>query len=235
MTRQAVTYRKQRVLLAGDAAHVHPPMGGQGLNIGVQDAVNLGWKLAQVVKQIAPDSLLDTYEAERHPVAARVLRNTMAHVALNRTDPRTRALNEIVSGLLRMDEPRRSFAAMMSGLDLHYDLGDGHPLLGRRMPDLDLVTADGPMQVFTLLHRARPVLLNFGAPGGIAIAGWTDRVQLVDTEYRGAWELPAHETVSAPTAVLVRPDGYVAWVGERTQAGLTDALTKWFGASAGTS
>ncbi|MCA6100040.1 FAD-dependent monooxygenase [Bradyrhizobium australafricanum] len=234
MTRQALTYRKQRVLLAGDAAHVHPPMGGQGLNIGVQDAVNLGWKLAQVVKQIAPDSLLDTYEAERHPVAARVLRNTMAHVALNRTDPRTQALNEIVSGLLRMDEPRRCFAAMMSGLDLHYDLGDGHPLLGRRMPDLDLVTANGPMQVFALLHRARPVLLNFGEPGGIAITGWTDRVQLVDAEYRGAWELPAQGTVSAPTAVLVRPDGYVAWVGERTQAGLTEALTKWFGASAAT-
>ncbi|MCS3445516.1 MULTISPECIES: FAD-dependent monooxygenase [Bradyrhizobium] len=234
MTRQAVTYRKQRVLLAGDAAHVHPPMGGQGLNIGVQDAVNLGWKLAQVVKQIAPDNLLDTYEAERHPVARRVLRNTMAHVALNRTDPHTRALNEIVSDLLRMDEPRRSFAAMMSGLDLHYDLGDGHPLLGRRMPDLDLVTADGPMQLFALLHRARPVLLNFGAPGGIAIAGWTDRVQLVDAAYRGAWELPAHGTASPPTAVLVRPDGYAAWVGERTQAGLTEALTKWFGASAGT-
>ncbi|MGY4256165.1 3-(3-hydroxy-phenyl)propionate hydroxylase [Bradyrhizobium sp. USDA 4516] len=234
MTRQALTYRKQRVLLAGDAAHVHPPMGGQGLNIGVQDAVNLGWKLAQVVKQIAPDSLLDTYEAERHPVAARVLRNTMAHVALNRTDPRTKALNEIVSDLLRMDVPRKCFAAMMSGLDLHYDLGDGHPLLGRRMPDLDLVTANGPVQVFALLQRARPVLLNFGEPGGIAIAGWTDRVQLVDAEYRGAWELPAHGTVSAPTAVLVRPDGYVAWVGERTQAGLTEALTKWFGASAGT-
>ncbi|SDD56672.1 3-(3-hydroxy-phenyl)propionate hydroxylase [Bradyrhizobium brasilense] len=235
MTRQALTYRKQRVLLAGDAAHVHPPMGGQGLNIGVQDAVNLGWKLAQVVKQIAPDSLLDTYEAERHPVAARVLRNTMAHVALNRTDPRTRALHEIVSDLLRMEEPRRSFAAMMSGLDLHYDLGDGHPLLGRRMPDLDLVTADGPMHVFALLHRARLVLLNFGEPDGIAIAGWTDRVQLVDAKYRGAWELPAQGTVSAPTAVLVRSDGYVAWVGERTQAGLTEALTKWFGASAGTS
>ncbi|MGY3132527.1 3-(3-hydroxy-phenyl)propionate hydroxylase [Bradyrhizobium sp. USDA 4501] len=234
MTRQAVTYRKQRVLLAGDAAHVHPPMGGQGLNIGVQDAVNLGWKLAQVVKQIASDSLLDTYEAERHPVAARVLRNTMAHVALNRTDPRTKALNEIVSDLLRMDVPRKCFAAMMSGLDLHYDLGDGHPLLGRRMPDLDLVTANGPVQVFALLQRARPVLLNFGEPGGIAIAGWTDRVQLVDAEYRGAWELPAHGTVSAPIAVLVRPDGYVAWVGEGTRAGLTEALTKWFGASAGT-
>ncbi|MGY3498271.1 FAD-dependent monooxygenase [Bradyrhizobium sp. USDA 4502] len=234
MTRQAVTYRKQRVLLAGDAAHVHPPMGGQGLNIGVQDAVNLGWKLAQVVKQIAPDSLLDTYEAERHPVAARVLRNTMAHVALNRTDPRTRALSEIVSDLLRMDEPRKCFAAMMSGLDLHYDLGDGHPLLGRRMPDLDLATANGPMHVFALLHHARPVLLNFGEPGGIAIAGWTDRVQLVDAANRGAWELPVHGTVSAPTAVLVRPDGYVAWVGERTLAGLSEALTKWFGASAAT-
>ncbi|MGF6428144.1 hypothetical protein ABIE91_003364 [Bradyrhizobium elkanii] len=196
--------------------------------------MNLVWKLAQVVRQIAPDNLLDTYEAERHPVAARVLRNTMAHVALNRTDARTRALNEIVSDLLRMDEPRRCFAAMMSGLDLHYDLGEGHPLLGHRMPDLDLVTADGPMQVFALLHCARPVLLNFGAPGSIAITGWTDRVQLVDAEYRGAWELPAHGTVSAPTAVLVRPDGYVAWVGERTQAGLTEALTKWFGASAGT-
>ncbi|MCP1840011.1 3-(3-hydroxy-phenyl)propionate hydroxylase [Bradyrhizobium sp. USDA 4524] len=234
MTRQAVTYRKQRVLLAGDAAHVHPPMGGQGLNIGVQDAVNLGWKLAQVVKQIAPDSLLDTYEAERHPVAARVLRNTMAHVALNRTDPRTRALSEIVSDLLRMDEPRKCFAVMMSGLDLHYDLGDGHPLLGRRMPDLDLATANGPMHVFALLHHARPVLLNFGEPGGIAIAGWTDRVQLVDAANRGAWELPVHGTVSAPTAVLVRPDGYVAWVGERTLAGLSEALTKWFGASAAT-
>ncbi|MEZ0058634.1 3-(3-hydroxy-phenyl)propionate hydroxylase [Bradyrhizobium elkanii] len=234
MTRQAVTYRKQRVLLAGDAAHVHPPMGGQGLNIGVQDAVNLGWKLAQVIKRIAPDNLLDTYEAERQKVAARVLRNTMAHVALNRTDPRTRALNEIVSDLLRMDEPRRCFAAMMSGLDLHYDLGDGHPLLGRRMPDLDLVTADGPIQVFALLHCARPVLLNFGAPGSIAIAGWTDRVQLVDAAYRGAWELPVRGTVSAPTAVLVRPDGYAAWVGEGTQAGLTEALTKWFGPSAGT-
>ncbi|MDH2385614.1 FAD-dependent monooxygenase [Bradyrhizobium sp. CER78] len=230
MTRQAVTYRKQRVLLAGDAAHVHPPMGGQGLNIGVQDAVNLGWKLAQVVKLTSPDSLLDSYQAERHPVAARVLRNTMAHVALSRTDARSKALNEIVSDLLCMDEPRKCFAAMMSGLDVSYDLGEGHPLLGRRMPDLDLVTADGPRRVFALLHQARPVLLNFGEPGSIDIAGWTDRVQLVDADYAGAWELPAMGTVAAPTAVLIRPDGYVAWVGDGTRTGLTEALTRWFGA-----
>ncbi|UGX99977.1 FAD-dependent monooxygenase [Bradyrhizobium quebecense] len=230
MTRQAVTYRKQRVLLAGDAAHVHPPMGGQGLNIGVQDAANLGWKLAQVVKQTSPDGLLDTYQAERHPVAARVLRNTMAHVALSRTDARSKAVHEIVSELLRMDEPRRKFAAMMSGLDLHYDLGDGHPLLGRRMPDLDLVTANGPLRVFALLHGARPVLLNFGEPYSFDVAGWGDRVQLVDADYAGAWEIPALGTVPAPGAVLVRPDGYVAWVGDRSQLGLAEALTKWFGA-----
>ena len=156
MTRQAATYRAGRVLLAGDAAHVHSPVGGQGLNTGVQDAVNLGWKLAQVVNRTSPESLLDTYHAERHPVAARVLRNTMAQVALMRPDDRIEALRDTVSELLSMDEPRKRFAAMMSGLDIHYDLGEGHPLLGRRMPDLDLVTADGPLRVFTLLHDARP-------------------------------------------------------------------------------
>src|SRR6185312_11147172 len=154
MTRQAAAYRDRRVLLAGDAAHVHSPVGGQGLNTGVQDAVNLGWKLAQVVKGISPDSLLDSYHAERHPVGARVLRNTMAQVALLRTDDRTEALRETMAELLSMDEPRKRFAAMMSGLDIQYDLGEGgegHPLLGRRMPDLDLVTANGPLRVFTLL------------------------------------------------------------------------------------
>ena len=185
MTRQAAAYRDRRVLLAGDAAHVHPPVGGQGLNIGVQDAVNLGWKLAQVVKRTSPESLLDTYHAERHPVAARVLRNTMAQVALRRPDDRTKALGEIVSELLGMDEPRRRLAAEMSGLDVHYDLGEGHPLLGRRMPDLDLVTADGPLRVFTLLHDARPVLLNLGEPGGFDITPWADRVQLIDAKYAG--------------------------------------------------
>ncbi len=167
MTRQAASYRKGRVLLAGDAAHVHPPQGGQGLNIGVQDAVNLGWKLAQVVNGTSPDGLLDTYHAERHPVGARVLHNTMAQGALSGTDERTDALRDTMTELLSMDEPRKRFAAMMSGLDIHYDLGEGHPLLGRRMPDLDLVTADGPLRVFTLLHDAKPVLLNLGEPGGL--------------------------------------------------------------------
>jgi 2-polyprenyl-6-methoxyphenol hydroxylase-like FAD-dependent oxidoreductase len=229
MTRQAAAYRDRRVLLAGDAAHVHAPDGGQGLNTGVQDAVNLGWKLAQVVNQTSPESLLDTYHAERHPVAARVLSNTMAQVALRRPDDRIKALGNTVSELLSMDEPRRRLAAEMSGLDIHYDLGEGHPLLGRRMPDLDLVTANGPLRVFTLLHDARPVLLNLGEPGGFDIAPWADRVQLIDAEYVGRWELPALAEVAAPTAVLIRPDGYVAWVGDRTQLGLPDALTTWFG------
>lgn len=232
MTRQAATYRAGRVLLAGDAAHVHPPDGGQGVQIGVQDAVNLGWKLAQVVQRIAPPSLLDTYHAERHPVAARVLRNTMAQVALRRTDERTNALRDTIGQLLAMDEPRRRFAAMMSGLDIHYDLGEGHPLLGRRMPDLEVVTAKGPLRIFTLLHRARPLLLDLEEPGGFAstdITGWADRVQSIVARYDGAWELPALGIVAAPTAVLIRPDGYVAWVGERSRVGLVDALVAWFG------
>ena len=229
MTRQAASYRKGRVLLAGDAAHVHYPVGGQGLNTGVQDAVNLGWKLAQVVKRTSPDSLLDSYNAERHPVAARVLRNTMAQVALRRPDARAKALGETVSELLSMDEPRRRFAAMMSGLDILYDFGEGHPLLGRRMPDLDLVTAKGPLRTFSLLHDARPVLLNFSEPGHLDIAPWADRVQVVDAEYLGAWELPVIGKVPAPAAVLIRPDGYVAWVGDKADEGLADALTTWFG------
>jgi 2-polyprenyl-6-methoxyphenol hydroxylase-like FAD-dependent oxidoreductase len=229
MTRQAATYRDERVLLAGDAAHVHSPDGAQGLQTGVQDAVNLGWKLAQVVKGTSPERLLDTYHAERHPVAARVLRTTMAHVALRRPDERTEALRDTIAELLAADEARRRFAAMMFGLDIHYDLGEGHPLLGRRMPDLDLVTADGPRRVFTLLHEARPVLLNLGEPGGFDITLWADRVQLIEAEYAGGWELPAIGAVTAPTAVLIRPDGYVAWVGDETQLGLADALTTWFG------
>jgi 2-polyprenyl-6-methoxyphenol hydroxylase-like FAD-dependent oxidoreductase len=230
MARQAAAYRDRRVLLAGDAAHVHHPVGGQGLNTGVQDAVNLGWKLAQVVKQTSPESLLDTYHAERHPVAARVLRNTMAQIALlRRSDDRIKALGDTLSELLSMDEPRKRFAAMVSGLGIRYDLGEGHPLLGRRMPDLDLVTENGPLRVFTLLHDARPVLLNLGEPGGFDITPWADRVQLIDAKYVGTWELPALGAVTAPTAVLIRPDGYVAWVGDRTQRGLADALTTWFG------
>jgi 2-polyprenyl-6-methoxyphenol hydroxylase-like FAD-dependent oxidoreductase len=229
MTRQAAAYRDRRVLLAGDAAHVHAPDGGQGLNTGVQDAVNLGWKLAQVIHRTSPPSLLDTYHAERHPVAARVLRNTMASVALRRPDDRSKALRAIMSELLGMDEPRRRFAAAMSGLDIRYDLGDGHPLLGRRMPDLDMVTDNGPLRVFTLLHDARPVLLNLGRPGGFDITPWADRVRLIDAQYNGVWELPVLGAVTAPTAVLIRPDGHVAWVADGAQPGLPDALTTWFG------
>jgi 3-(3-hydroxy-phenyl)propionate hydroxylase len=234
-TRQAALYRDRRILLAGDAAHVHPPVGGQGLNVGVQDAVNLGWKLAQVIKRISPESLLDTYHAERHPIGARVLCSTMAQVALRRPDDRTKALGDYVSALLTMDEPRRRLAAEMSGLDVHYDLGDGHPLLGRRMPDLDIVTTGGPLRVFSLLHQARPVLLNLGDPGRFDIAPWADRVRSVDATYVGAWELPAIGAVTAPAAVLIRPDGYVAWVGDSTQPGLADALTTWFGPPAAAS
>ncbi len=220
MARQAASYRDGRVFLAGDAAHVHTPAGGQGLGTGVQDAVNLGWKLAQVVKGTSPESLLDTYHAERHPVGARVLRLTMAATALGRGDDRTEALRETMTDLLRMEEPRKRLAGMLSGLDIHYDLGEGHPLLGRRMPDLDLVTAEGPLRVFGLLHRARPVLLNLGEPRGFDIRLWEDRVELVDARYAGKWELPVIGAVPTPTAVLIRPDGYVAWVGDSSHDGL---------------
>jgi 2-polyprenyl-6-methoxyphenol hydroxylase-like FAD-dependent oxidoreductase len=229
MTRQAASYREGRVLVAGDAAHVHSPVGGQGVNLGVQDAVNLGWKLAQVARGTSPETLLDTYQAERHPVAARVLRTTMAQTALARSDARIDALRDAISELLSMDEPRRRFAAMMSGLDIRYDLGEGHPLLGRPMPDLDLTTADGPVRVFELLHDARPLLLNLGRRGGLHITPWADRVRLIEASYEGKWELPLVGTVSAPTAVLVRPDGHVAWVGDGSNTGLDCALTTWFG------
>ena len=231
MARQAVSYRRGRVLLAGDAAHVHPPHGGQGLNTGVQDAVNLGWKLAQVVNATSPESLLDTYHAERHPVAARVLHNTMAQVALGRPDDRHLALRDTMTELLSMDEPRRRIAAMLSGLDIHYDLGEGHPLLGRRMPDLDLHTADGPTRVSTLLHEARPVLLNLGEPGSFDVSPWAHRVRLVDARHDGVWELPVLGQVAAPPAVAIRPDGHVAWAGDLTDPELPRALSTWFGAA----
>jgi 3-(3-hydroxy-phenyl)propionate hydroxylase len=229
VTRQAASYRDRRVLLAGDAAHIHFPTGGQGLNTGIQDAVNLGWKLAQVVNETSPDSLLDTYHAERHPVAARVLRNTMAQTALLAPGERIEALRDTVSELLSMDEPRKRFAAMMSGLDIRYDLGDGHPLLGRRMPDLDLVTPDGTVRAFTLLHDAHAVLLNLGTPWGFDITPWAHRVLAIDAKYADAWELPVLGQVAAPAAVLIRPDGYIAWVGDGTDSGLRHALTAWFG------
>lgn len=232
VSRQAETYRKGWVLLAGDAAHVHAPDGGQGLNTGVQDAVNLGWKLAQVVKGVSPDSMLDTYHAERHPIGARVLQTTMAQVALRRFDGRTQALRALTAEHLAMDEPRLRMAGELSGLGLRYDLGEGHPLLGRRMPDLDLETADGPVRAYSLLHAARPVLINLGKAGGLGAGPWADRVRTVDARCDGPWDLPVIGAVTAPGAVLVRPDGYVAWVGDAAAAGLTQALTRWFGPAA---
>jgi 3-(3-hydroxy-phenyl)propionate hydroxylase len=230
MARQAAAYRDRRVLLAGDSAHVHSPMGGQGLGVGVQDAVNLGWKLAQVVHGTSPETLLDTYQAERHPVAARVLHNTLAQVALTGTGARTEALRDIVTELLGMDEPRRKIAGMMTGLDICYAAGP-HPLVGRRMPDLDLVTPDGVQRVYPLLHAARPVLLSFtgsgSGPGTVDLTGWSDRVRLLEAQPTAAtWELPVLGHVPAPPAVLVRPDGYVAWAGG---PGLDGAFTTWFG------
>ena len=232
MTRQAAAYRAGRVLLAGDAAHIHYPAGGQGLSLGVADAVNLGWKLAQVVRGTSPKSLLDTYHAERHPVGAAAIRHTMAQAALQRRDDRMQALADVVSELAAMDGPRRRLAGIVSGLDIHYDFGAGHPLLGRRMPDLDLITPEGPVRVFELLHDARPLLINLGDPGSLDITQWSDRVQLTEAAYPGAWELPVLGVVVAPTAILVRPDGYVAWVGDGGDEGLAEALTTWFGSPA---
>lgn len=232
--RQAAAYRRGRVLLAGDAAHIHHPVGGQGLNTGVQDAVNLGWKLGQVVNKTSPDSLLDSYHAERHPVARRVLRNALAQMALLHPDERTQALRDTVSDLLAMDQPRTCFAAMMSGLDIHYDLGEGHPLVGRRMPDLDLVTPDGSLRVFDLLRDARPVLLNFGDTGRIDIAPWADRVPTVDAKPVDRCVLPVLGAVTVPPVVVIRPDGHVAWAGDGTDPALRDALATWFGPATAT-
>jgi 2-polyprenyl-6-methoxyphenol hydroxylase-like FAD-dependent oxidoreductase len=224
--RQAASYRKGRVLIAGDAAHIHPPDGGHGLQAGVQDAVNLGWKLAQVVRGISPESLLDTYQSERHPVTARMIRHTMASVAFRRDDDRTKAARETMAELLAMDGPKRYFAAESSELAIRYDFGQGHPLLGRRMPDLDLASGG---RVYELLRDGRPLLLNLGRPGSIDVTPWRVRVRLIDASYEGAWELPDAGVVSPPSAVLVRPDGHVAWVGEGSDAGLTDVLRNWFG------
>jgi 2-polyprenyl-6-methoxyphenol hydroxylase-like FAD-dependent oxidoreductase len=233
MTRHATAYRAGRVLLAGDAAHVHAPTGGQGIGLGFNDAVNLGFKLAQVVHGTSPEGLLDTYFDERHPVTARALRYTVAQTMLQRHDERTQALIGIVTELTAVDAARRQLAGLISGLDIRYDLGEGHPLLGRRMPDLELATAGGPRRIFELLHEAEPLLLDLGEPGGLGIGPWADRVRHVHAGYDGGWELPVIGAVDAPTAVLVRPDGHAAWVGDGTDAGLADALTTWFGPPSG--
>lgn len=230
--RQAVAYRDRRVLLAGDAAHVHPPANGQGISLGIQDAVNLGWKLAQVVTGTAAADLLDTYHSERHPAGARAIRQTMAQTLFQRSEARIDALRGIVDQMMGFEGPSRLVAGLISGLDVAYDLGEGHPLLGRRMPDLDLVTAEGPVRVYDLLRGARAMLVDFEDSDGFDVSPWADRVQHVPAEHVGTWELPVLGAVPSPTAVLVRPDGHVAWVGEGSRAGLVDALTTWFGRSA---
>ena len=231
MARQAVSYRDRRVLLAGDAAHVHAPTGGQGLNTGVQDAVNLGWKLAQVIAGASPDSLLDTYHVERHPVAARVLQNTMAQVALATPGERHRALRDTMTHLLAMDGPRRTIAGMMSALDVRYDLGEGHPLVGWRMPDLDLLTPAGATRVFELLHDARGILLDLTGAGDFDVSRWDGRLRLVDGRHDdGNWELPVIGEIPAPAAVAIRPDGHVAWAGALDDPELPRSLELWFGA-----
>ncbi|MGH2940066.1 MAG: FAD-dependent monooxygenase [Solirubrobacterales bacterium] len=227
-TRQAASYRDRRVLLAGDATHVHSPMGGQGIPLGMGDAVNLGWKLAQVVKNISPESLLDTYQAERHPAVAKSLQYTMALNTLMRVDPRTEALRDTIANVTTMDEPRKHLGALASGLDVHYDLGNGHPLLGRRVPDLDIVTANGLTTIYALLHEARPVLLNLGEPGAFDFDKGNDRVDLVDAHCEGKWEVPAVGVVDSPSALLIRPDGHVAWIGVGADARLTGAMASWF-------
>jgi 3-(3-hydroxy-phenyl)propionate hydroxylase len=230
MTRQAVTYRSGRVLLAGDAAHVHAPFGGQGLNLGVQDSVNLGWKLARVIKGTSPTTLLDTYHTERHPVAARVMRNTMAQRALGATDERTAALRTIIADLLALDEPRTHVAAMVSGLDIHYGTDDGHPMVGRRVPDLELATPSGATRIYEHLHHAKPLLLNLDPTSELDTMAWRDQVPQIDATYTGTWELPVLGEVEPPSGLLIRPDGYVAWAGTRSDTGLHIALTNWFGA-----
>ncbi|MGW1767930.1 FAD-dependent monooxygenase [Streptomyces sp. NPDC002073] len=230
--RQADRYRAGRVLLAGDAAHIHFPAGGQGLNMGVQDAVNLGWKLASVVRGEAPESLLDTYHAERHPVGERVLHNTRAQSALARPGAQTDALRDIFSELMVFDNVNTHLRAMLTALDVRYQVGGDHQLAGRRVPDADLKTSDGETFVYELLHAGRPVLLDLGAGVAAAVEGWADRVDFVEAVSEDdTWPVPVIGEVDAPTALLIRPDGHVAWAadGAPDTAALRTALTTWFG------
>jgi 2-polyprenyl-6-methoxyphenol hydroxylase-like FAD-dependent oxidoreductase len=215
-TRQAERYRAGRVLLAGDAAHIHPPAGGQGLNLGIQDAFNLGWKLAAEVNGWAPDGLLDSYHAERHPVGADVLNNSRAQMELMSLEPGPKAVRALLAELMEFEEVNRHLIEKIIGIGYRYDFGEGHHLLGRRLRDVGLKRG----RLYELMHGGRGLLLD--QTGGLSVAGWADRVDHV---------VDVSEELEVP-AVLLRPDGHVAWVGE-DQQDLLDHLPRWFGAAAG--
>jgi len=214
-TRQASRYREGRVLLAGDAAHIHPPLGGQGLNLGVQDSFNLGWKLAATVAGWAPDGLLDTYEAERHPVAADVLINTRAQMELISVEPGPQAVRHVLSELMDFDNVREFLISKVTAISVRYDFGDENPLVGRRIRDVALKRG----RLYELMHAGRGLLLD--QTGRLSVEGWTGRVDHV---------VDVSEELDVPAALL-RPDGHVAWVGEDQQA-LIEHLSRWFGAAA---
>jgi 2-polyprenyl-6-methoxyphenol hydroxylase-like FAD-dependent oxidoreductase len=217
-TRLAQTYRVGNVLLLGDAAHVHSPMGGPGLNLGMQDTVNLGWKLAATIKGWAPDGLLDTYESERHPVGERVMMQSLSQQALTSPGPEVDALRTLFGELLQKPQVREYMANLLAGSDVRYDVGDAHPMSGRLVPELVL---DDGRRVAELLHDARPVLIDAsGGPFAAIAAGWADRVDLVTASI-----------MDSPIAgILLRPDGYVAWATDSAEGpGLAAALERWFG------
>ncbi len=211
-TRQAETYRKGRAFLAGDAAHIHPPTGGQGLNLGIQDAFNLGWKLAAAVNGRAPDDLLDSYHTERHPVGFAVLENTRAQVQLMSTEPGPQSVRRLVAELMDIPEVNRYLTAKITAIDVRYDFGDGHPLLGKRLRDMPLKQG----RLYELMRAGRGLLLD--QTGALSAGGWADRVDHV---------VDVSEALDVP-AVLLRPDGHVAWVGEDQQE-LEKQLERWFG------
>ncbi|MFF2557481.1 FAD-dependent monooxygenase [Nocardia sp. NPDC058058] len=231
--RQAERYRVGRIFLAGDAAHIHYPAGGQGQNLGIQDAVNLGWKLAAAVHGTAPESLLDTYESERHPIAARVLHNTRAQTALMRPGAHSDALRDVMSDLIATDPVRHRLGLEITALDIHYDTKGEHPLAGRRVPDAILRTATGTARVYELLRRARPILLLLNETESPVGPEWSARVDIVTAHTPGtSWRVPGVGPIPVPAAILIRPDGYAAWAtDEPGLPGLDEALEDWFGAA----